>query len=88
MAGLRSRDRSVGELFGHYAFVERPARIEEHAQGDVTTLAHLDENLAARSIELSPDDLKKIDDIFPRTGDAVIGDRYPHMNMTYKYNPK
>jgi aryl-alcohol dehydrogenase-like predicted oxidoreductase len=66
-----------------------------HAQGtDVipipgtTTLAHLDENLAARSIELSPDDLKKIDDIFPRTGDAVIGDRYPHMNMTYKYNPK
>jgi aryl-alcohol dehydrogenase-like predicted oxidoreductase len=66
-----------------------------HAQGaDVipipgtTSSAHLDENLAARSIVLTSDDLRRIDDIFPRSGDAVLGDRYPHMNMTYTHNPK
>ena len=64
-----------------------------HAQGDfvipipgTTSLAHLEENLAARSVVLTKEDLAAIDKIFPPSGTAVTGDRYPHMAKTYKFN--
>jgi len=64
-----------------------------HNQGDwcipipgTTSIAHLDENLAARSIVLSPEEMAEIDVIFPPSGDAVKGDRYPHMNTTFHGN--
>ncbi|KAG1664256.1 hypothetical protein FOA52_003510 [Chlamydomonas sp. UWO 241] len=66
-----------------------------HAQGDfvipipgTTSIAHLDENLAARGIALSAGDLAAIDAIYPRSGDTVRGNRYPHMAMTFHGNPK
>lgn len=62
-----------------------------HAQGpDVipipgtTSLAHLEENLAAAKIVLSADDLKAIDELFPIA--SVSGDRYAHMNLTFHAN--
>ena len=62
-----------------------------HAQGgDVipipgtTSVQHLDENLAARSITLNPDDLAELDRLFPVTGQAVLGDRYAHSNLLWQ----
>jgi aryl-alcohol dehydrogenase-like predicted oxidoreductase len=40
---------------------------------------YLEENIAALNIELSPDDLRRLDEIFP-TG-AAAGDRYPEHMM-------
>jgi diketogulonate reductase-like aldo/keto reductase len=40
----------------------------------------LDENAAAADLELSEDDLRTIDEIFPP--DQVAGDRYPEEGMT------
>jgi aryl-alcohol dehydrogenase-like predicted oxidoreductase len=64
-----------------------------HHQGDwcipipgTTSVAHLDENLAARSLVLSAEDLAAIDAIFPPSGAAVQGDRYPHMTSTFHGN--
>lgn len=60
-----------------------------HAQGaDVipipgtTSLAHLDQNLAARDIKLTADELAEIDQIFP-VGSAA-GNRYAHMALAYQ----
>jgi len=62
-----------------------------HAQGpDVipipgtSSVEHMDENLAARSITLSTDDLQEINTLFP--AGSVAGDRYAHMGLTYHAN--
>jgi diketogulonate reductase-like aldo/keto reductase len=52
-----------------------------------SSVAHLDENLAARHVTLDAGDLALIDQIFPPSGAGVIGDRYPHMQMTFHGNP-
>ncbi len=49
-----------------------------------TKIAHLDTNLAARAIRLTPAELATIDAIF--TPDAVVGSRYAHMAMTFHGN--
>jgi diketogulonate reductase-like aldo/keto reductase len=51
-----------------------------------TSIKHLDENLAARDIKLTADDLKEIDRIF--RPEQVVGTRYGHMAMTFVGNPK
>lgn len=62
-----------------------------HAQGNdvipipgTTSVVHLDENLAALDIELTKEELDTVDKIFHV--DAVKGDRYAHMGMTFKGN--
>jgi aryl-alcohol dehydrogenase-like predicted oxidoreductase len=62
-----------------------------HSQGtDVipipgtTSIAHLDDNLGARNITLSPEEKAEIDEIF--RPEKVVGDRYAHMAMTYHGN--
>jgi aryl-alcohol dehydrogenase-like predicted oxidoreductase len=62
-----------------------------HAQGNdvipipgTTSVAHLDDNLAALQINLTEEESKKIDEIFRI--DAVQGDRYAHSSMTHKGN--
>jgi len=62
-----------------------------HAQGDdvfpipgTCTLAHLESNLQAASIRLTPEDLQEIESACP-IGE-VKGDRYAHMAMTYHGN--
>jgi aryl-alcohol dehydrogenase-like predicted oxidoreductase len=57
-----------------------------HAQGpDVipipgtSNMKHLEENLSARNIILTTDDLNELKSIFM----SVAGDRYQHMNLTY-----
>mmetsp|Transcript_26636 Transcript_26636/g.54112 ORF Transcript_26636/g.54112 Transcript_26636/m.54112 type:complete len:104 (-) Transcript_26636:82-393(-) len=70
-----------------------------HAQGEdvipipgTTKQEHLLQNLAARDITLSKEDLAKIDAIFPPVSEdgqnsaGVAGDRYAHMAMTYVGN--
>jgi aryl-alcohol dehydrogenase-like predicted oxidoreductase len=41
-------------------------------------IAYLDENLAAASVELTDDDLRRLDEVAPRG--ATVGDRYPNMS--------
>jgi len=41
-------------------------------------IAHLEENAAAADIELTPDDLARIDEVAP--AGAAVGDRYPDMS--------
>jgi aryl-alcohol dehydrogenase-like predicted oxidoreductase len=41
------------------------------------SIGHLEENIAAADIELTPDDLAKIDEVAPKG--AAAGDRYPSM---------
>jgi aryl-alcohol dehydrogenase-like predicted oxidoreductase len=55
------------------------------AQGDdivpipgTKRLAYLEENLAAVDVTLTPDDLRRIDEVAPR--DSIVGDRYPNMS--------
>ena len=55
------------------------------AQGDdivpipgTTRITHLEQNLKALEIELTRDELARIDEAFPRG--AVAGDRYPDMS--------
>jgi aryl-alcohol dehydrogenase-like predicted oxidoreductase len=62
-----------------------------HAQGSdvipipgTTSVAHLDDNLAALNIKLTEEEKKRIDDIFHI--DAVKGDRYAHSSLTHKGN--
>ena len=50
-----------------------------------TSIAHLDENLAARSISLSEEEVIEISTIFDPA--AVAGLRYPHNHMTFHANP-
>ena len=46
-----------------------------------STMSHLQENLAARDVTLSPAELEELKEIFKP--EAVVGDRYAHMNMTF-----
>ena len=62
-----------------------------HAQGSdvipipgTTSVAHLDDNLAARAISLTPAELQEINGIF--VPNRVAGDRYAHMAMTFHGN--
>jgi aryl-alcohol dehydrogenase-like predicted oxidoreductase len=41
------------------------------------SIGHLEENIAAADIELTPDDLAKIDEVAPKG--VAVGDRYPSM---------
>lgn len=49
-----------------------------------TSIKHLDENLAARSIKLTQEEVAEINKIFKV--DAAVGTRYAHMNMTFHGN--
>jgi aryl-alcohol dehydrogenase-like predicted oxidoreductase len=49
-----------------------------------TSILHLEENLAARDIELSEEDMIEINNVFDP--EKVAGDRYAHMAMTYHGN--
>ena len=55
-----------------------------YARIGTTSVAHLEENLAARDIELTPGDLQQIEDIF--RVDAPVGERYPGNHMTFHEN--
>mmetsp|Transcript_5520 Transcript_5520/g.5664 ORF Transcript_5520/g.5664 Transcript_5520/m.5664 type:complete len:333 (+) Transcript_5520:1788-2786(+) len=62
-----------------------------HAQGDdvipipgTTNIHHLHENLDARNIKLSSEDLNEIHEIL--STHEVKGDRYPHMSLTFRGN--
>lgn len=62
-----------------------------HAQGDdvipipgTSSISHLDQNLAAAHVKLTEEELKEITELFPV--DKVIGDRYPHMALTFHGN--
>jgi hypothetical protein len=49
-----------------------------------TSLHHLEENLFARKIVLTPSEVREINAIFIPT--KVAGDRYAHMAMTFHGN--
>ena len=53
-----------------------------------TSIPHLDQNLAARDVKLTADDLAEVDRVFGRDQAAVVGTRYAHMAMTFEGNPK
>ena len=46
-----------------------------------STMSHLQENLAARDVILTPEELEELREIFKP--EAVVGDRYSHMNLTF-----
>lgn len=50
-----------------------------------TSIEHLDQNLAARRIALSEEEVSQISAIFDPA--AVAGLRYPHNHMTFHANP-
>ena len=45
---------------------------------------YLEENVAALQIELSADDLRRLDEAFP--AGAAAGDRYPNMSTVNRYD--
>lgn len=49
-----------------------------------TSLKHLKENLDARNIILTPEEVQEINNIF--TPENIAGDRYAHMAMTFHGN--
>lgn len=49
-----------------------------------SSIAHLEENLSALSIALTSEEVEEINAIFPP--DAAVGNRYPHMQMTFHGN--
>ena len=62
-----------------------------HHQGEdvipipgTTSLKHLQENVEAAKVVLSPADLKAIDELFP--AEAVVGTRYADMSRTFHGN--
>ena len=62
-----------------------------HNQGEdvipipgTTSLEHLQENIEAAKVTLSPADLKAIDELFPT--EAVVGSRYADMSRTFHGN--
>ena len=44
-----------------------------------TRMEHLEENLAALEISLTPEDFARIDEVAPKG--VAVGDRYPEMGM-------
>lgn len=50
-----------------------------------TSIEHLDQNLAARSIVLTAEEVGQVSAIFDPA--AVAGLRYPHNHMTFHANP-
>ena len=62
-----------------------------HAQGDdvvpipgTSSVAHLDQNLAALNARLTAEDLAAIEEIMSKH--SIVGDRYAHMGMTFHGN--
>jgi aryl-alcohol dehydrogenase-like predicted oxidoreductase len=60
--------------------------VEVIAIPGTSSISHLNQNLAARDMELTDDELGAIDAIF--SGDAVKGERYAHMNMCFNAQVK